>query len=195
MPSIADNYPMLKKFLRERNTIGVDMIGPQPQHLREMQEKAFAIIDRDGTGTKAEKEAAMIAAACIIEPPSLFYNMPNLFMNYTPEVERAIERVMGTPAGMNFDPMVAMARAASGIVLMTDLTTKMAQGEKLPDTAENVLKTLKTAFGADSIVYVELQAPQLMAAFETVRDATYSTLQAEADKNRPKPKKKTNFDL
>ncbi len=194
--NIFDKYPLVKKFFRERNTIGVDMIGPQPQRLKELQERAFNLIDQHGTGTNAEKEAAMICAACIIEPPSLYYNMMGLFTNYGEQVEKVIERVVGTPAGMNYDPMLAMARAASGTAMMEDISNKLKNGEKLDASAQVVLDALKTSFGADSNAYVALAAPDLMSVYETTRDKTYSALQKKADENKPKYKPDSgNFDL
>jgi len=193
---IFDKYPLVKKFLNDRNTVGRDIIGPQTQRVRELQAKAFDLIDQHGVGTKAEKEAAMICAACIIEPPSLFYNMPSLFMDYSEEVERVIERVAGTPAGMNYDPMLAMARAASGAVIMEEIAQKLEKGEKLDGSPQAVLDALQKSFGTDSSAFVALQAPELMGLYEVTRDRTYASLQAKADENPPLRKPKSgNFDL
>lgn len=196
MKKIFDKYPLVKKFLNERNTVGRDVIGPQTQRIRELQAKAFDLIDQNGAGTNAEKEAAMICAACIIEPPSLFYNMPSLFMDYSEEVERVIERVAGTPEGMGYDPMLAMARAASGIVIMEEIAGKMAKGEKLDGPPQAVLDALKKSFGKDSSAYVALQAPELMGLYEVTRDRAFAALQEKADEARPARKPKSgNFDL
>lgn len=196
MPDVLKKYPLLRKFLRDRATIGEDMIGPQPLHLADMQAKAFDLIDRHGTGTNAEKEAAMICAACIIEPPALFYNMTALFMDYGPEVEKVIERVVGTPEGMAYDPMLAMARAASGTVIMDDISAKLKSGEPLEGPPQAVLDALKKSFGSDSIAYAALDAPALMGGYEAARDGAYAALKAKVDENRPRFKPKgNNFDF
>lgn len=199
MPAVNDifaRYPLVEKFLSERNTIGLDMIGPQPLHVAEQQQKAFELIDNYGSGTPAEKEAAMIAAACIIEPPSLFYNLMGLMMDYSPEVERMAERIVGTPAGMNFSPVLAMGRAAAGAVMMDDLSEKLAAGAPLGATPDVMLNALQKSFGADSHVYSELDAPKLMKEFERARDNIYAGLKLKIDENRPRYRPKSdNFDL
>lgn len=193
---IFDKYPNVKKFMFDRNTTGRDMIGPQTQRVRELQAKAFDLIDQNGIGTQAEKAAAMICAACIIEPPALYYNMPSLFTEYGEEVERVIERVVGTPPGMNYDPMLAMARAASGTVIMQEIADKLAKGEKLDGSAQAVLDALQKSFGTDSTAFVALEAPELMGLYEVTRDRTYASLQEKADENRPPRRPKSgNFDL
>lgn len=187
-------YPRLKQFVEERDDILTeDIIGPCPAAVRSQQERAVALIARHGAGTDEEKEAAMICALLVLDPPSLFYDLPRLFLDYGEQVEFAVEQLMGAPGDMAMSPVVAEARTASGIVIMEDMTRKIENGEPLEAAPAAIRDGMQKAFGQDDHAFSAMRSVALLSRFRFAREKVLAQLDGliaaeEPEQNPQKPK-------
>ena len=198
MNDLYRKYPRLLQFDMSRNNDMVqDMLGPQPAHLTAFQQQAYRLIEQHGEGTPAQKEAAMICAALVIEPQLLYMDMPNLIMNYGPEVENAIEPLIGARPGEPLPPVIALARAASGIVLMENMVKSVAAGEPLGGKTADVLAHVKASFAQDDTSFANIDGSPLVARFFTAKDDLFARLEAKLAAEKPAPRKDRgrSFDL
>lgn len=198
MNDLYRKYPRLLQFDLSRNDEMVqDMLGPQPAHLTAFQQQAYRLIEQEAQGTPAQKEAAMICAALVIEPQLLYMDMPNLIMNYGEEVENAIEPLMGARPGEALPPVIAYARAASGIVLMENMLVSVARGEQLGGKTADVLAHIKASFGQDEVSFANIDGSPLAARFLTAKDELFTKLEAKLAAETPAPRKNRgkSFDL
>jgi hypothetical protein len=69
MTGPLERYPLLKKFFGQNEEMG---IADMPR--REMQDRSIELIDKEGAGTPAEREASMICAAVYVHSPSYYLN-------------------------------------------------------------------------------------------------------------------------
>ncbi|HYD17850.1 MAG TPA: hypothetical protein VEF76_05185 [Patescibacteria group bacterium] len=199
MTDLRQKYPLLRKFLEERESEDVqEMIGPRPAHLTRFQEQSFALIDRDGVGTPAEKQAAMICAALVIEPVSMYYDITRLVMNYGVEMEYAIEPLLGARPGQALPPIVAQARAAAGAVLMENMAQSVAANDKLGATAADLLAVARQSFSQDEASFGQIEGSPLAARYLAAKENLFARLEAKIEAENPAPKKKPkgrSFDL
>ncbi|MDI1227967.1 MAG: hypothetical protein PSY14_09810 [bacterium] len=198
MNDLYRQYPRLLQFDMSRNDGMVqDMLGPQPAHITAFQQQAYRLIEQHGEGTPAQKEAAMICAALVIEPQLLYMDMPNLIMNYGVEVENAIEPLMGARPNEALPPVIAYARAASGIVLIENMLVSVAKGEPLGGKTADVLAHVKASFGQDEISFANIDGSPLVTRFLTAKDELFSKLEAKLASEAPAPRKNRgkSFDL
>jgi hypothetical protein len=198
MNDLYRKYPRLLQFDLSRNDGMVqDMLGPQPAHLTAFQQQAYRLIEQHADGTPAQKEAAMICAALVIEPQLLYMDMPNLIMNYGVEVENAIEPLMGARPGEALPPVIAYARAASGIVLIENMLASVAKGEPLGGKTADMLAHVKASFGQDEVSFANIDGSPLVTRFLTAKDELFSKLEAKLAAETPAPKKPRgkSFDL
>lgn len=198
MKDLYRKYPRLLQFDMSRNDEMVqDMLGPQAPHITAFQQQAYRLIEEEAQGTNAQKEAAMICAALVIEPQLLYMDMHNLVMNYGEEVENAIEPLMGARPGEPLPLVIAYARAASGVVLMENMLVSIAKGEPLGGKTADVLAHVKASFGQDYISFANIGESPLAARFLTAKDELFSKLEAKLAAETPAPKKPRgkSFDL
>lgn len=181
-------YPRLRQFFEERDSDYIEeLIGPRSEKVRALHEAAIALVHKNGTGTTTEKEAAMICAAVIIDPPSMYYDMPRLFLEYGEEVEFVIEQVMSVTGDQTMPPVLAEARAASGIAIMEDMARRIENEDALEAKPQEMLDGMRRAFGQEDSAFFEMRSQALLARYKFARQKIFTALEEIAEADRPKP--------
>ena len=181
-------YPRLRQFFEERDSIYIEeLIGPRSEKTRALHEAAISLIHKSGAGTDSEKEAAMISAAVIIDPPSMYYDMPRLFLEYGEEVEFVIEQVMSVTGDQTMPPVLAEARTASGIAIMEDMTRRIEDNNDLEAKPQDILDGMRRAFGQEDSAFFELKSQALLARYKFARQKVFGQLEEMTEAEEPKP--------
>ncbi|TAL28237.1 MAG: hypothetical protein EPN97_15085 [Alphaproteobacteria bacterium] len=194
-PEILRQYPLVKKFFDQVRDMGLDT-APEAA---KAQARAIELIAAEGGGSKEEKEASMIVAALMLDPTSLYLDIGRFWVGYNEEVENAVQGLISTAPGSFMTPTIAQATAASGIAQLEGVAEKLRAGKPLDGTPQEVLDSAKQAFGQEMEVFSYLDAPALLARYETIRTGVFAALEEKIQPAQPpkRPAKPGNgsFDL
>jgi hypothetical protein len=193
-PDIFRDYPLVKKLFDQDKA----MFGPQEPGLRRQQERAVELIAAEGGGSHEEKEASMICAALIIDPKSLYADIGRFWEGYTEEVTNTVQAMLSTAPDSFLPPAIAQGTAAAGIAQMELLAAELKIG-KFSAPPEATLEGVKKAYGQEMENFAYLDAPVLLARYETTRQGVFAALeekiQPAAPKIRPSKPGNGSFDF
>lgn len=180
-PDILRQFPLVKKCFGQQRDMGMDEPGIVKQ-----QERAIELIAAEGTGSKEEMEASMICAALMLNPMSLYADLGRFWDGYSEEVGNMINSMLATAPGSMMPLTIAQGTAATGIAQMEEVLGKLQKGT-LAGKPEDILEGVRQAYGQDMEVFAYLEAPELLARYETTRDSVFSALEGKLTPDTPAP--------
>jgi hypothetical protein len=175
-PDIFRQYPLVKKYFDQME----DMGGSLTPGARILQERAIELIHAEGGGTKEEKEASMICAAVILDPPSLYMDIGRFWDGYSEEVGNVINGLISTAPDSFLPVPLAQGTLAAGIATMEGVEKSVQTGKPpLTGTLQETLDGVKKAYGQEMEIFAYLEAPALMSRYEKTRETLFAQLETK----------------
>ena len=195
-------YPLVGKILSEQNDLFQFLINDKtPAELVAIQTRVADIIDRNVDRSDSEKEALIVGAVLALAPPPLLDDPNRFAVEYSAEVKAVIDDMISARGRAVAPTNLAQLGTAINIVVMEDLAKGLRDGS-LEQGRLEIKAAFDNAGEAEKLIFPNLAAPKLQAAYEAAKSDIGAALGAPASDNDNKPaapKKKNNgggnFDL
>lgn len=204
MTDLTSKYPQLAKIFDDQDKMFQYIIGDNtPVELKTVQNRAIDLIEQNVDRSDAEKEALAVGVVLMTAGPSIVGDPQEFAAGYSSNVNDFVTELTNASPFEAPSTNISQASTALSVVMLQDLAKGLREGALPAGAREQLTEAFTQSTAQEAVVFQNLNAPKLQAAYEAAKQGLASELgigAAPANNNAPVPPKKKNngggsFDL
>lgn len=204
MTDLTSKYPQLAKIFDDQDKLFQYINGENaPAELKSVQNRAIDIIEQNVDRSHSEKEALVVGVVLMTAGPSVVGDPEQFAQDYSANVNGFVTELTNASPFEAPTTNISQASTALSVVMLQDLAKGLREGALPAGAREQLTEAFTQSTAQEAVVFQNLNAPKLQAAYEEAKQGLASELglgAAPANNNAPVPPKKKNngggsFDL
>lgn len=204
MTDLTSKYPQLAKIFDDQDKLFQYINGENaPAELKSVQNRAIDIIEQNVDRSDSEKEALVVGVVLMTAGPSVVGDPEQFKLDYSDNVNGFVTELTNASPFEAPSTNISQASTALSVVMLQDLAKGLREGALPAGAREQLTEAFTQSTAQEAVVFQNLNAPKLQAAYEAAKQGLASELglgAAPANNNTPNPPKKKNngggsFDL
>lgn len=204
MTDLTSKYPQLAKIFDDQDKLFQYINGENaPAELKSVQNRAIHIIEQNVDRADSEKEALAVGVVLMTAGPSIVGDPEQFAQDYSADVNAFVTDLTNASPFEAPPTNISQASTALSVVMLQDLAKGLREGALPAGAREQLTEAFTQSTAQEAVVFQNLNAPKLQAAYEAAKQGLASELglgAAPANNNTPVPPKKKNngggsFDL